>query len=113
MITIRYEKRVLLHLGFIDIDYAIRKNEPRASAETSTVDVINLNEKSRRSNRLSMMFIKTKINADVRCSIEYFDKVKPLLKVIDEQSTTSIKALVSTLSMQFSSTKVTGIKRGV
>ena len=37
------------------------------------------------------------------------DKVKPLLKVIDEKFVTSDKALASTLIMQFSSTKLIGI----
>ena len=58
------------------------------------------------------MFIKTKISADVHGFVEPIDKVKPLLKVIDEQFETSNKALASTLSMLFSSTKLTGI-RGV
>ena len=56
------------------------------------------------------MFIKTKISAGIRCSVEQIDKVKPLLKAINEQFETSDKALVSTLIMQFSLTKLTGIR---
>ena len=59
-----------------------------------------------------MMFIKTKISTGIRGSSEQIYKVKPLLKVIDEQFETSDKALASTLIMQFSSTKLTGT-RGV
>ena len=59
-----------------------------------------------------MMFIKTKISADIRGSVEQINKVKPLLKSIDEQFETSDKALASTLIMQFSSTKLIGT-RGV
>ena len=59
-----------------------------------------------------MIFIKTKIPAGIRGSVEQIDKVKPLLKVIDKQFVTSGKALASTSIMQFLSTKLTRI-RGV
>ena len=58
------------------------------------------------------MFIKTKISAGIRGSVEQIIKVKPLLKAIDEQFETSDKAFASTLIMQFSSTKLPGT-RGV
>ena len=58
------------------------------------------------------MFIKTKISTGFRGFVEQIDKVKPLLKAIDEQFATSDKALSSTLIMQFSSTKLIRI-RGV
>ena len=59
-----------------------------------------------------MMFIKTKISASIRGFVEQIDEVKPFLKAIDEQFVTSDKALSSTLILQFSSTKLTGITRG-
>ena len=107
-----WKERVLLHLGWMDIDYAIRKEEPDPITDTSTAEAVCLYDKWERSNRLSMMFIKTKISAGIRGSVEQITKVKPLLKAIDEQFETSDKALASTLIMQFSSTKLTGT-RGV
>ncbi|XP_020577801.1 uncharacterized protein LOC110022966 [Phalaenopsis equestris] len=56
------------------------------------------------------MFIKTKISAGIRGSVEQHNKVKDLLKAIDEQFATSDKALASTLIMQFSSMKLIRIK---
>ena len=106
------EGRVLLHLRWMDIGYAIRKEEPDPITKTSTAEAVCLNEKWERSNRLSMMFVKTKISASIRSSVEQINKVKPLLKAIDEQFETSDKALASTLIMQFSSTKLIGT-RGV
>ncbi|XP_057471070.1 secreted RxLR effector protein 161-like [Actinidia eriantha] len=55
----------------MDIDYAIRKDEPPAITETSTPDAVDLYEKWERSNRLSVMFIKTKISAGIRGSVEH------------------------------------------
>ena len=93
----------------MDIDYAIRKDEPDPITETNTAEAVCLYDKWERSNRLSVMFIKTKISTSIRGSVEQIDKVKPLLKAIDEQFVTSDKVIASTLIMQFSSTKLTGI----
>ena len=54
----------------MDIDYAIRKDEPSALSATSTKAEINLYDKWERSNRLSIMFIKTHISTGIRGSIE-------------------------------------------
>ena len=93
----------------MDINYAIRKDEPDPITETSTAEAVCLYDKWERSNRLSVMFIKTKIFTGIRGSVEQIDKVKPLLKAIDEQFVTSDKVIASTLIMQFSSTKLTEI----
>ena len=96
----------------MDIDYAIRKDEPHKITYTSTPEVILLYERWEKSNRLSVMYIKTKISASIRGSIEQHENVRELLKTIDEQFVTSDKALASTLIMKFTSLKLTGI-RGV
>ena len=54
----------------MDIDYVIRKDEPLALADTSTVVDIMLYERWERSNRLSMMFIKTRISAGIHGSVD-------------------------------------------
>ena len=58
----------------MEIDYAIRKDEPSALNNTSTVVDITLYERWERSNRLSMMFIKTKISAGIRGYVEQQEK---------------------------------------
>ncbi|KAH7537264.1 hypothetical protein FEM48_Zijuj03G0074400 [Ziziphus jujuba var. spinosa] len=64
-----WKERILLHLGWMDIDYA-KKDEPPTIIETSTPYQVDLYEKWERSNRLSVMFIKTKISTAIRGSIE-------------------------------------------
>ena len=83
----------------MDINYAIRKDELNPITETNIAEAINLYEKWERSNCLFVMFMKTKIFAGICGSVEQIDKVKPLLKAIDEQFATSDKALDSTLIM--------------
>ena len=68
----------------MDIDCAISKDEPDPITETSTAKVVCLYDKWERFNRLSVMFIKTKISAGICGSIEQIDKVKPFLKSIDD-----------------------------
>ena len=94
-----WRERILLHLGWMDIDYAIRKDEPLGITETSTPDVVDLYEKWEKSNRLSVMFIKTNISASICSSVDQHEKVKDLLKAINDQFITSDKALASTLIM--------------
>ena len=106
-----WKERILLHLGWMDIDYAIRKDESVITM-TNTVDDKALYKWWEWSNRLSVMFIKTKISTGIRGSINQHNKVKALLKAIDEQFKTSDKALVDTLIMKFSSLRLTNV-RGV
>ena len=68
----------------MDIDYAIRKDKPPIVTDTSTLTEIALYERWERSNRLSVMFIKTKITACICDSIDQHENVRDLLKAIDE-----------------------------
>ncbi|KAL5825733.1 hypothetical protein ACOSQ3_021796 [Xanthoceras sorbifolium] len=94
----------------MDIDYAIRKNEPPAITDTNSVTDTALYEKWERSNRLSVMFIKAKISDSIRGSVDQLDNVRDLLKGIDEQFVTLEKALASTLIMKLSSQRLTSVK---
>ncbi|RVW91499.1 Retrovirus-related Pol polyprotein from transposon TNT 1-94 [Vitis vinifera] len=107
-----WKERILPRLRCMDIDYAIRKDEPDKITDTSTPEEILLYERWEKSNRLSVMYIKTKISVGIRGLIEQLENVRELLKAIDEQFVTSDKALASTLIMKFTSLKLTSI-RGV
>ncbi|RVW61091.1 Retrovirus-related Pol polyprotein from transposon TNT 1-94 [Vitis vinifera] len=84
-----------------------KEDEPHKITDTSTPEQILLYERWEKSNRLSVMYIKTKISAGIRGSIEQHENVRELLKAIDEQFVTSDKALESTLIMKFTSLKLT------
>ncbi|KAL0462715.1 UNVERIFIED_CONTAM: hypothetical protein Slati_0159100 [Sesamum latifolium] len=104
-----WKERILLHLGWMDIGYAIRKIEPAPITETGQPDEVDLYEKWERSNHLSVMFIKTKISASIRGLVDQHNNVCELLKAIDDQFVSSDKALASTLIMIFTSQKLTGL----
>ena len=105
-----WKERIILHLGWMDMDYAIRKDEPPTLTNTSTAADIMLYERWEQSNRLSMMFIKTRISAGIRGSVDQHERVRDLIKAIDDQFVTSDKALASTLIMKFSSLRLTNVK---
>ena len=104
-----WRERVLLYLGCMDIYYAIRKDEPSAISATSTKAEIKLYDKWERYNCLSIMFIKTHISVGIRGSIEKHEKVRDLIKAIDEQFAKSKKSLTNTLTIQFSTLRLTGV----
>ena len=54
----------------MDIDYAIRKDEPHKITNTNTPYEILLYEHREKSNCLNVMYIKTKISAGIRGSIK-------------------------------------------
>ena len=68
----------------MDKDYAIRKDEPLAVTNISTSKDITLYEQWELTNYISMMFIKTRIYAGVCGSVDQNEKVRDLLKVIDD-----------------------------
>ena len=64
----------------MDLDYAIRKDKPPVPTDNSTPSAIALYERWERSNRLSMMYIKTRISASIRGSIPNCAYVRDLLR---------------------------------
>ncbi|XP_050918681.1 uncharacterized protein LOC127136127 [Lathyrus oleraceus] len=88
-----WKERILLYLGWMDIDYAIRKDEPPVITDESTPTAIALYEHWERSNRLSVMFIKTKVTGGIRGFVDQHENVRDFLKVTDDQFVTSEKTL--------------------
>ncbi|PIN21083.1 hypothetical protein CDL12_06221 [Handroanthus impetiginosus] len=74
-----WKKIILLHLGWMDIGYVGRKDEPPVVTNTNTLQEIVLYDRWERSNCLS------------------HDMVRDLLKALDNQFVASKKALASTL----------------
>ena len=64
-----WKERILLHLGWMDTDYVIRHEESLAVDDDSEPYKINLYKRWEQPNRLSVMFIKTKLSAAIRGSV--------------------------------------------
>ena len=99
---------MLLALGCMDIDLALRIDEPETPTEQSTQANCALYERWERSNRLGMMVIKTHISQSIRGSIPECRTVKELMGANDEQFVSSDKAQASTLMAKLCSMRFKG-----
>jgi len=94
----------------MDLELVLRVNEPPILTESSTQIEKTSYERWERSNRLSLIFIKSRVRKSIRNSILDYTKMKEYLKIIKEQSETSDKALPSTLMIKMCSMKFNGTK---
>ena len=98
-----WKESIIFSLGCMDLDLALRVDEPPVPTESSAPNDKLDYEWWERSNRLSLMFIKSHINKNIGGSIPECNKVKDLMKAIEEQFIRSDKALASILMKRFSS----------
>lgn len=103
-----WKEKVLLTLGCMDLDLALRMDEPPIPTELSTPNERVTYERWERSNRLSLMLIKTHVGKSIRGSIPTCTKAKEFLNAVEEQYVSSDKALASTLMTKMSSMKYNG-----
>ncbi|GMP70897.1 hypothetical protein CsSME_00029533 [Camellia sinensis var. sinensis] len=94
----------------MDLDLALRVDRPPVSTESSTLTERASYERWERSNRLSLMLIKSHISKGIRSSIPNCDKVKVFMKAIEEKFLTSDKAIANTLMKKLSSMRLNGSK---
>ncbi|XP_028069257.1 uncharacterized protein LOC114271818 [Camellia sinensis] len=100
-----WKDKILLTLGCMDLDLALRVNEPPEPTDESSTAEKSAYDKWERSNRFSLMLIKSHISQSIRASIPPSDKVKNYIRAIEEQFVSSDKALASTLMNKLSGVK--------
>ncbi|KAG6639801.1 hypothetical protein CIPAW_10G127600 [Carya illinoinensis] len=96
-----WKDSVQFTLGYMDLDYALRVEQPPAATDTDAQEVIENRQWWERSNRLSLMLIKSRMSKSIRGSIGDCAIIKELMQAIEEQFVRSDKALASTLIRQF------------
>ncbi|XP_028053288.1 uncharacterized protein LOC114257709 [Camellia sinensis] len=100
-----WNDKILLTLGCMDLDLALHVVEPpEPTIESSAAEKSSYN-KWERSNRLSLMLIKSHISQSIKGSIPPSDKVKNYMRAIEEQFVSSNQALASTLMNKLSGMK--------
>ncbi|XP_026409833.1 uncharacterized protein LOC113304928 [Papaver somniferum] len=103
-----WKEKILLYLGCMDLDLAIREDEPPIVIATGTHAEKAAYERWERSNRLSLMLIKSHIHKSIKGSIPERHNVKDYLQAIEEQFSTSDKVLAGTLMKKLSSMRYNG-----
>nr|XP_043608606.1 uncharacterized protein LOC122580404 [Erigeron canadensis] len=97
-----------LTLGYLDLDYAIRNDEPAAIIANSTAEQKAAFEKWDKANRLSLMTVKNSIPLGLRGAIPESDKVKDYLKSVEDYFQGSSKAHASSLMLKMLTLKYDG-----
>jgi hypothetical protein len=113
-----WKEQISINLGVMDLDYALRGKAPvplssddENLAERTKVYEAN-KEKWERSNRLSLMIMKSTITLGIRGAIPDSECAKTYLASVEEQFKGSTKVYASTLIMKMLTTKYDG-KSGV
>lgn len=101
-----WKDQILLTLGCMDLDLVLRETEPNTLTDKSTTEEKATFDRWQRSNRLSLMLIKTYISKSISGSVLECDKVKDYMKSIEEQLLRSEKAQASVLMKKLSGTKL-------
>nr|CAD1829196.1 unnamed protein product [Ananas comosus var. bracteatus] len=91
--------------SYMDLDLTLRVEQPPKVVGPMTPQQESAQEKWERSNRLSLMLIKSIVSKNIRGSIPECNKAKDYLKAIEEQFVSFDKALASTLMKRFSGIK--------
>ena len=76
---------IRLFLGVMDLDYALRVDKPTPLSNTSTQDEKSSYEKWERSNRLSLMIMKSSISSDIWGGVPDSENAKDFLDFVEEQ----------------------------
>jgi hypothetical protein len=92
----------------MDLDLALRIEEPTALTDESTADQKSTFDKWERSNRLSLLLLQSKVAKNIRSAIPPCRTVKDFLCAIEAQFVSSYKARASTLMSKLISMKYYG-----
>ncbi|GAV91405.1 UBN2_2 domain-containing protein, partial [Cephalotus follicularis] len=103
-----WKEQIGIVLSIMDLDHALRIDTPAAITTQSTTEQRAAYEKWERSNRMSLMIMKSSISIAIRGAIPDFNDTKTYLASVEEQFKDSSKAHASTLTMKMLMTRYDG-----
>ncbi|XP_074304695.1 uncharacterized protein LOC141639478 [Silene latifolia] len=92
-----WKENVMIVLGCMDLDLALRDERPAALTATSTSDAKRDMEKWERSNRMSLMIMKRAIPESFRGTMSEEDNAKKFLVELEKRFVKNEKSETSTL----------------
>ena len=93
----KWKEHVSIVLGCMDLDYALRVDEPAKLTDNSTTEEKSIYEKWERSNRMSLMIIKHSISDTIRGAMPKEENAKKFLSQIADRFVASEKVEACTL----------------
>ncbi|XP_019427119.1 PREDICTED: uncharacterized protein LOC109335441 [Lupinus angustifolius] len=104
-----WKENILIVLGCMDLDFALKMEQPPSIVDSSTSEERKTYEKWERSNRMSLMIIKRGIPEAFRGAIsERITSAKEFLAEMEKRFAKSNKAETSTLLQNLISMKYKG-----
>ncbi|VFQ91448.1 unnamed protein product [Cuscuta campestris] len=103
-----WKDSLMLTLGMLDFDYALREPAPPALTDKSTAEDKIVHERWERCNRMALMLIKNSISIIIREAIPDSSNAKTYLASVEEQFKATSKAHASTLILKMVTTKYDG-----
>ncbi|GAV77093.1 UBN2_2 domain-containing protein [Cephalotus follicularis] len=103
-----WKEQIGIVLGVMDLDHALRIDTLAAITTQSTIEQRAAYEKWERSNRMSLMIMKSSISVAIRGAIPDSNDTKTYLASVEEQFKGFSKAHASTLIMKMLTTRYDG-----
>ncbi|KAK2995720.1 hypothetical protein RJ640_012444 [Escallonia rubra] len=104
----KWKEQISIILGVMNLDYALRVDAPAPLTAESSTEQKAAYEKWERSNRISLMIMKSSITTAIRGAIPDSDNAKLYLAHIEEQFQGSSKAHATTLITKIVMLKYSG-----
>ncbi|XP_019164461.1 PREDICTED: protein FAR1-RELATED SEQUENCE 5-like [Ipomoea nil] len=105
-----WKDAILRQLRLLELDYVVLNEEPPEVTEESTGEAKQLRARWEKSNRLCVVFIKSRISTKIRFCFEDIKKAKHFLKAIDDNFIESKKVLAMTLIMKLRNLRLSTVK---
>ncbi|XP_023638903.1 uncharacterized protein LOC111830638 [Capsella rubella] len=105
-----WKEKVEFTLGVLDMDLALREEEPDPLTIISTEEEKALHKAWEKANRLSMMFLRMTIASNVKTSLPDVEKAKAYLTAIEERFKTADKSLAGKLMADLTTIKYDGTR---
>ncbi|KAA0035714.1 Retrovirus-related Pol polyprotein from transposon TNT 1-94 [Cucumis melo var. makuwa] len=103
-------EQIRFHLGVLDLDLALLSEKPAAITPASSDEDKSFYKAWKRSNRLSLMFMRMTVANNIKSTIKNIEDAKEFMKYVEKcsQSESADKSLAGTLTSTLTNIKFDG-----
>ncbi|XP_022575838.1 uncharacterized protein LOC111215901 [Brassica napus] len=105
-----WKEKVEFTLGVLDLDLALREEEPTQLTNDSTEEEKAFHKAWKKDNRLSIMLLRMTIASDIKTTLRVVEKAKAYLAAIEKRFKTADKSLAEKLVADLTTMKHDGTR---
>ncbi|XP_028106820.1 uncharacterized protein LOC114305879 [Camellia sinensis] len=105
-----WKEQVQFHLGVLDLDLALLSEKPTAITDISNAEEKASHEAWKKSNILSLMFMRMTIAKNIKSTLPKTDDAKEYLDNVEKRFRTADKSLAGTLMAKLTTMKFDGTR---